>query len=272
MADIKTATTTDKATYERANRVAITVDGDVFKADFYRTHKHVCSIKSNETKWTAPEGSNKSTQREDFRRFITHNAADIGVEWKPEDMRGADNKRTPKYPTVEDLISDSINLISDDITEFNNKCPYETAVQDIKADNVTAMDKSPKGTDLSKLGITGGHYNGNGNWAWATISICVTLKVSGQEIYVSMDAQLVSGQLKKPTCIDGGGYTQTAWNTAVKTELINAGIIPADVDEPKQATKKTTKKATDKQDAPKPTDKPKRKRKVKKTTENQPKA
>lgn len=210
----------------RANRVAVSVvEGGGFKADFYKTHKKVASISSNETGWIAKADMNKSAQREDFRLFIVEHAADIGIAWQPEDMRADTNRRIAKYTTDAELGADAIDLIGDDITAFVVKCPHEISIENISIDSITPTTISGKGTDLSKLGIENGKYLKSGNWAWATIGICITLKAQMQEIYVSLDVQLVSGQLKKPSHIGSLGYTQTAWNTAIKAELISAGII-----------------------------------------------
>lgn len=227
--DVAQDTTAGEQTFElqRANRVAVSADvnNDGFAADFYRTHRKLTSISSFETGWVAKAGMNKSAQREDFRAFITEHAADIGIDWKPEDMRTDNNKRIAKYTTDADLSTDAIALIGDDITAFVVKCPYEISVQDITVDDIVPTTKSAKGTDLSTLGIENGRYAKNGNWAWATVGICVTLKANEQEIYVSLNCQLVSGQLKKPSHIGDLGYTQTAWNTLIKQELIQAGIL-----------------------------------------------
>jgi hypothetical protein len=269
MADVK---------IERANRVAITTCGDGFRADFNRTHKHIRAVDSSTTTWKPNADSNKSAQREDFRAYIVANANEHDIEWKPEDMRADSNKRIPKYSDDAVLKDDAINLVAQDITEFNSKCPYEVSVQDMAVDEITPMTVSPKGTKLESLNIFGGKYL-NGNWAWATLPVCATLKSAEQEIYVTMDVQLVSGQLKKPAHIDGGGYTQTAWNNAIKQELINAGIIEDDVADAKddaeqvkeaikneQPASDTAKAAKGKDDTKKA---PRRPRKPKTTTAEQ---
>ena len=212
-------------TLVRANRVAVSVAEQGFVAEFWRTHKKIGTFGSWQTGWKPEDGLNKSAQREAFRAFITAHAADIGIEWSPEDQRAEENKRLPKYGSDEDLIKDVLSLVAGDISNFVDNAPFEVTISDITVDGITPMTTTAKGSDLSKMGIEDGKYLKNNNWAWATIGICTTLKMGNDEIYVSTEATLVSGQLKKPGKVGDGGWTQTAWTTAIRKELEIAGLI-----------------------------------------------
>lgn len=230
VAEATTSTTETMATAElkRANRVAIVATEIGFQAEFWKTHKKVATIQSQETGWLVNPNQNRSAQREDFRTWVTTHSTDLGIAWNPQDQRTDENKRLAKYHTDDDLGKDTLALIQGDITEFITKSPYEVTISDMTIDEITPVGISSKGTDLSKLGVIDGRYEKNGNWAWANIGICITLKVEDTEIYVSIESQLVSGQLKKPAHVGDGGWTQTAWNSTIKTAMIEAGILEAE--------------------------------------------
>ena len=52
-----------ETTLVRANRVAVKADGENFVADFYRTHKAIGSIHSENTEWVAPEDATNKTAK-----------------------------------------------------------------------------------------------------------------------------------------------------------------------------------------------------------------
>lgn len=209
---------------QRANRVTINTDGEVYKADFYRTHKKLTTILSQETGWEMNAEMNKSAQREDFRQYVISHAEVFGIEWKPQDLRTDTNKRYAKYETDEMLIEDTINMLRADIESLIAKTPYEVSLQGIEVDEIVPVTHSAKGTDLTKLGVIDGKYEKSGNWAWAELAINVTM-MANEEIYYSTKCQLVSGQLKKPH------ITQTAFNDSIKASLIEIGQITEEAKE-----------------------------------------
>ena len=246
--------TTDTLT--RANRIAVMVTPTGFKADFYRTHKKLATLLSEESGWEADQTMNKSALREDFRRFAIDHAEDIGILWNPADMRSAENKRIPKYENDEALMADAVTMLSGDIYEMVAKCPYGVSYIMLEAETIVAVTHSAKGTDLTKLGVIDGKYEKSGNWAWADVEMMLTLTKDGQEIYYTTKVQLVSGQLKKPH------ITQTSFNESVKESLKEAGIWQEEakvekstkaepvevVEEPKESKTKKTSKKTKKED------------------------
>ena len=62
---------------ERANRIAVQNTPTGYKADFYRTHKKLATLISEETGWEADSSLNKSALRESFRQFAIEHAAEV---------------------------------------------------------------------------------------------------------------------------------------------------------------------------------------------------
>lgn len=203
---------------ERANRIAVQNTATGYKADFYRTHKKLATMTSEETGWEADPSLNKSALRESFRQFAIEHAADIGIYWMPQDLRSAENKRIPKYENDQLLMDDAKDMLYGDFMELVAKCPYGVTFISLDAETIIPVDKSAKGTDLSKLGVIDGKYEKSGNWAWADIEVLVTLAKGCEFIYYTTKCQLVSGQLKKPH------ITQTGFNESIKESLKEAGL------------------------------------------------
>ena len=241
---------------ERANRIAVLATDTGYKADFYRTHKHLATLFSAETAWTPAEDANKTAQREDFRQFAIEHSADIGIEWKPEDLRTAENKRIAKYESDEALKTDAENMLFSDLYDLVHGLDIEGLEWgSLVAEAITPTYITAKGTDLAKMGVENGKYLKSGNWAWATVEMVLILKMAEQEIYYTTACQLVSGQLKKPH------ITKTAFAEDVHKSLLEAGLIN---EESKEAKAEESAKA---EDAPAEESKPKKTRKSKKTTD-----
>lgn len=202
----------------RANRIAVQVTATGFRADFYRTHKKLATLLSEETGWEADASMNKSALREDFRRFAIEHSADIGILWNPQDLRSEENKRIPKYENDDLLKADAVALLEQDIYQLVAKCPHGVSHISTEAETITPVYISGKGTDLTKLGVINGKYEKSGNWAWAEVEMLVTLTKGGEFIYYTTKTQLVSGQLKKPH------ITQTSFNEAIKVSLQEVGL------------------------------------------------
>lgn len=255
MAENTKNTNTTNTELARANRIAVQSTDTGYKADFYRTHKHLATLWSEETGWQADESANKSAQREDFRRFAIEHSADIGILWNPADLRSAENKRIAKYESDEMLSKDAVDLLWGDIWELVQASNLGVEFALLAVDTISPVSHSAKGTDLSKLGILEGKYEKSGNWAWADLEMVATLTKDGQEIYYTTTCQLVSGQLKKPH------LTKTAFVEDVRKSLEEAGLLPNEeakaeesakaetpaeekVEEPKaKKTRKSTKKS-----------------------------
>lgn len=221
-----TETSKEKASKVRANRLAITSTQDGhLQGAFYRTHRHIVTVVSRETGWLAQDTDNKTQQRESYRRYLLDHSEYYGIDWQPQDMRTQENQRKAVYTTDNDLIEDTMELMAGDIGSFISKCEIDMELSTVAIDEITPISVSAKGYDLSKLGVEDGKYLKNGNWAWANIDICYTILVGDTEIYLTLQAQLVSGQLKKPSRIGEGTYCQTSFNNYIKTEMKSAGLL-----------------------------------------------
>lgn len=221
----------------RANRVAVKVNGDHFVADFYRTHKAIGSIHSENTEWVAPESAtNKTSQRESFRQWVIEHAGEFGIDWKPEDMRTAGNIRKARYTNDQELIDDATNMMIAEMKSLVDKCKYPIEWNGVQYEDIIPMTHTSGGRDLSTMGIIDGKYEKSGNWAWAEIIFMTVFKYKKEECYIKTAMQLVSGQLKKT----GMGITE--FNAKVKEEIIDAGLAKAEeLDPPKESKPKKSK-------------------------------
>jgi hypothetical protein len=227
----------------RANRVAVKSNGENFVADFYRTHKAVGSIHSEETEWVAPEDVvNKTAARESFRLWAIANCENYGIFWKPEDLRSPNNIRNPKYDSDEALIKDAMSMAIDEMRTLVEKCKYGIEWGGITHEDIVPLTHTGTGRDLSTLGIEDGKYLKSGNWAWADLKFVVTFKYKGEECYITVTMKLVSGQLKKT----GMGILE--FNDKVKAELIAAGMATEEELNPPKSTKKNTHNNKDNQE------------------------
>lgn len=240
----------------RANRIAVQTTDTGYKADFYRTHKHLATLLSEDSAWMADETANKSAQREDFRKWAIEHADVVGILWNPDDMRADNNKRIAKYSTDEILKEDAVSLLWDDMWNLTQDCNLGVAFGVLSADLITPMTTTAKGYDLSKMGVVNGKYEKNGNWAWAEIEMTLTLTKDGQEIYYTTTCQLVSGQLKKPH------ITKTSFTEEVRESLKEAGLW---VEEVKEAKAEKSAKAEPKEEVVEVVEEVKEESKPKKT-------
>ena len=180
----------------RANRVAIKANGENFIATFYRTHTIVADIHSENTEWKAPADGNKALIREDFRKWITENAGVFNIEYDPTDRRADGNVRKANYTTDDELINDAMAMLLPQMQDLAGKVTEKYPNIEwggVSHDEIVPSQTTGSGRDLSTMGITDGKYNKSGNWAWAVLKFTVTMKYSGNEVYIPTEMQLVSG-------------------------------------------------------------------------------
>ena len=218
-----TPTTTGK----RANRIAIRTEDTATTAVFFLTHRLVATIHQADTAFQENPDANRTANREAFRLFCIENAPAFGVCWQPEDQRTAINKRTAVYGTEEALEADAIAFLTPRIALFveETKSGFPLVLSEIQIDEISPRTTTAKGVPLSASNIYEGRYL-SGAWAWADITATVVLVASDtnvNEIYVKLDLQLVSGQIKKPTAIGDLGWNQTAFDAVVKAEMALIG-------------------------------------------------
>lgn len=227
-------TTTNTNNLVRANKLTVKVDTNGnLTADFFRTHKHIATIKVEETGFVPDPDSTKSAIREDFRKFVAEYAADWGVDYDPTDRRTEANLRKATYKSEIDVIDDAIAMVTPDIETFIAKMPHADMVSDwaIDIDSLIPKTQTSKGTDLALMGIENGRYSSNGNLAWFDIEGLVTMNCGGTEIYQTIKMELVSGQLKKFR------MTQTQWNTETTQSMVEAGLVKTEVEKSAKTTK-----------------------------------
>lgn len=217
-----TNTTANTTELVRANKLTVKVDGNGnLVADLFRTHKHIATIRVEDTYFKPNPDSTKSAIREDFRKFVAENAADWGIDYDPTDRRTEANLRKATYKTEADVIEDAIAMVTPDIEAFIAKMPHGDLITDhtISVESLTAKTQTSKGTDLALMGIENGRYASNGNLAWFDIEGLVTMECGDTEIYQTIQMELVSGQLKKFR------MTQTQWNTETTKSMVEAGLV-----------------------------------------------
>lgn len=251
--------TTANTELVRANKLTVKVDGNGnLVADLFRTHKHIATIRVEDTGFVPNPDSTKSAIREDFRKFVAEYAADWGIDYDPTDRRTEANLRKATYKTEADVIEDAIAMVTPDIEAFIAKMPHGDLVgcYTISVESLTAKTQTSKGTDLALMGIENGRYASNGNMAWFDIEGLVTMKCGDTEIYQTIKMELVSGQLKKFR------MTQTQWNTETTQSMVEAGLV-----EEKPKAEKSAKAETPKAEEPKESKPAKKSRKSKKSEE-----
>lgn len=227
----------------RANRVAVKANGENFVADFYRTHKAIGSIHSENTDWNPPQdATNKSAARESFRQWAISNAAIFNIDWKPQDMRAESNIRRPRYTTDQELIDDAMSMVMPEMKALVDKCKYGIEWGGVQHEDIVPLTHTGTGRDLTTMGIIDGKYEKSGNWAWAEVVFMTVFKYKKEECYIKTVMQLVSGQLKKT------GIGITEFNNRVKAEIIDAGLATAEELDPPKETKKKSKEDKPKQE------------------------
>lgn len=207
----------------RANRISVqpgTKGG--FIATFYRTHKKLGEINSFGTTWIPMDGLNNTAQRELFRVHVIERCADYGYIYDNQDRRTESNQLPKTYSSDEVLGDTATKLVFKDIDEWANKInadligKAEIASYGISWDGIDPVELTNGGKEVKPK-------YGNGNWAWAKINLSVTIdwEVGDEhtETYVDMVAELVSGQLKKPTKIGDGGYNLTSFKTEAMVDI-----------------------------------------------------
>lgn len=206
----------------RANRISVMAEDCGFVATFYRTHKKLGTVESRETSWLPMEGLNNTAQRELFRVHVIQHCEEYGYQYDAQDRRTEDNQLPRTYGSDEILIDTAIKLVTKDIEEWVGKINADL----IDKANIGTFGISCEGVDgvsLTKNGKEVKPKYGNGNWAWAEIALSVTLDwtINGvsTEVYVDMTAELVSGQLKKPTMIGQGGYNYTNFKAEAMVDI-----------------------------------------------------
>lgn len=220
----------------RANRVSVKMENGRLVATFKKTHKVIMDIHSELTGWELDTTMTKTGQRESFRMWVIEHAGDYEINYQPEDMRDSSQIRKAHYTTDEELLNDVTMAIVDDLNRMTQENKHDIEWGGIYAEEIVPMTYTGKGTPLEALGIEDGKYRNSRNWAWATVNCSMTIKFKGEEVYVPLKVELVSGQIKKPK------INKTEFNKMVEEELIAAGLATAEELNPPKEDKKEKNK------------------------------
>ena len=217
----------------RANKLTVkSMDNGHLQADFYRTHRHIMTILDSETGYQPTDDTmTKTAIREEFRKYVADHADTYGIVYDPSDRRAEQNVRKAKYATQDDVIEDAIAMITPDIETFIAKMPNAEMIQGyaINIESLTPKTHTSKGSDLVLMGIEDGKYLSSGNLAWFDIEGVVTMKTATDDIYQTINLELVSGQLKKFR------MTQTQWNMETRQSLVEIGLVTEEAKAEKSA-------------------------------------
>ena len=126
----------------RANRVTINTADNGFAATFYRTHKMLTVVASNETEWKADESANATANRESYRTWVCDHANEYGIEWNPAQQRQAWERKYNIYMTDEQVAEDALTLIADAIHRLAEKCRYDMTIDSLDVTDITAKDSN----------------------------------------------------------------------------------------------------------------------------------
>lgn len=175
----------------RANRVVVRTEADGYVAEFFKTHKSICMVASEDTEWVADESHNATQKREAFRTWVQNNASQFGVDWSPEYQAQAWERKYWKYETDEQVEEDARTLMKWTIHKLANATNYPVIVTNVRLDAMVPVE-SP----LSY--VEDGRYTKNGNWAVATVRLAVEMEWDGEQTEeIAYDIEMRSGQLTK---------------------------------------------------------------------------
>lgn len=174
----------------RANRVVVRAEAEGFVAEFYKTHKSIAIVASEDTDWVADKTHNPTQRREAFRTWVQTHADEFGVDWSPEYQAQAWERKYWKYETDEQVEEDAITLMQWTIKNLCEKVGLEVQMGNMALDSIVPMT-SP----LSY--VENGKYTKNGNWAVAQVNLEVKATIDGSEIDIIYPIEMRSGQLTK---------------------------------------------------------------------------
>lgn len=199
----------------RANRITVQTTENGFEGRFYRTHKLLATINSEETNFKAGEG-NSTTNREMYRAYLMEHAEEFGVIWNPTQQKQAWERKYNSYMTDEQVAEDALILVEDAINRLADKSRYDMEIVSMDVSAVTAKE-SP----LSY--VEDGRYTKSGAWCVADIEVTIMVNIGGNEMEMLYNMEMKSGQICKPKT------TIAEWNEMVARELDLQGIELAEV-------------------------------------------
>ena len=195
----------------RANRVAVATTENGYEARFYRTHKHIGTVASQDTTWKADESANATTNREAFRQWVCDNANLFDIEWNPDKANQAWERKHNTYLTNEEVEEDALTLVTPALYRLAEKSRYNMAINNI---NVAVI--SSKDSPLEY--VEDGRYTKSGAWCVADIELAVEVAIGDVAMEIPYFMEMKSGQICKPKT------TIAEWNEIIAREMDLNGI------------------------------------------------
>ena len=166
----------------RANRITVQTTENGFEGRFYRTHKLLATINSEETNFKAGEG-NSTTNREMYRAYLMEHAEEFGVIWNPTQQKQAWERKYNSYMTDEQVAEDALTLVEDAINRLADKSRYDMEIVSMDVSAVTAKE-SP----LSY--VEDGRYTKSGAWCVADIEVTIMVNIGGNEMEILYNMEM----------------------------------------------------------------------------------
>lgn len=196
---------------ERANRITIQSNENGYEGRFYRTHKLLATIQSNNTNWQANADANSTTNREMYRAYLIEHSTEYGVTYNPSQQVQAWNRKYNSYMTNEQVAEDAIELVGQALDRLAEKSRYDMTIDTIEMADIRAKEST-----LSY--VEDGKYEKSGAWCVADIEMAVSVTVNGHEMEMVYNMEMKSGQICKPKT------TIAEWNEMVGKEMELNGI------------------------------------------------
>ena len=80
---------------QRANRITIQSmgEGKGYEGRFYRTHRLLATVNSEDTAWVKPTDTNSTASKEDYKAYLIAHAEEYGVIYNPNQQTQAWNRK-----------------------------------------------------------------------------------------------------------------------------------------------------------------------------------
>lgn len=196
---------------ERANRITIQSNENGYEGRFYRTHKLIATIQSNNTNWQANADANSTTNREMYRAYLIEHCSEYGITYNPNQQTQAWNRKYNSYMTNEQVAEDAIELVGKALDRLAEKSRYDMTIDTIEMTDIRAKEST-------LTYVEDGKYVKSGAWCVADIEMTISVTVNGHGIEMVYNMEMKSGQICKPKT------TIAEWNEMVAKEMELNGI------------------------------------------------
>ena len=209
--------TTQANSIGRANRITIVVEDGNYIGRYYRTHKLLATINSNDTTWKPNVDAKITANKDEFFKWLVDNAYKYNLYYDATQATQAWDRQHKVYMTDADVQDDVVRLMALTMVQLANKCKFDIKVTSIIVESVT-----PAHCDLSYVEF--GRYIKSGAWCNAHVDISIGIEYNGQAMAIPYTMQIKSGQICKPK------LTITEFNGLVAEEFELNNITPENTD------------------------------------------